>query len=195
MDFVRPNYLGPSAEFKDVFERPIRKGQCVDSKPSEVKLMKQRAFVLHSLLQGIVHRKGPEELLDTLPHQEEHVLLLRMTTLQRKLYNHHMSRLLLKEPFSSPILAFADGIKIWNHSDVLYKLSRQKGKVHLKLDFDQDTEENPNILDQRVPVTPSSVPINDGAGTSKSRKIPDSDPRCEQEDDLFIGISMCKFPI
>ena len=58
VDFVRPNYLGTKQEFCNMFERPIMNGQCVDSTPQDVKLMRFRAHVLHSLLEGFVQRSG-----------------------------------------------------------------------------------------------------------------------------------------
>lgn len=56
MDFVRPNFLGTKAEFNNMFERPISNGQCVDSTASDVRLMRFRSHVLHSLLEGLVQR-------------------------------------------------------------------------------------------------------------------------------------------
>ena len=56
VDFVRPNYLGTRAEFGNMFERPITNGQCNDSTYKDVKLMKFRAHVLHSQLEGFVQR-------------------------------------------------------------------------------------------------------------------------------------------
>lgn len=56
VDFVRPNYLGTKTEFCNMFERPIQNGQCVDSTPNDTKLMRYRAHVLHSLLNGFVQR-------------------------------------------------------------------------------------------------------------------------------------------
>ena len=97
VDFVRPNFLGTRTEFGNMFERPIQNGQCVDSNPADVKLMKERVYVLHSLVKGFVQRRSHAVLRNSLPHKEEHVLLLRMTTLQRELYKHYMSQLLLNK--------------------------------------------------------------------------------------------------
>ncbi|KAH7976640.1 hypothetical protein HPB52_017087 [Rhipicephalus sanguineus] len=56
VDFVRPSYLGTRSEFCNMFERPIQNGQCLDSTPKDRQLMRFRAHVLHSLLQGFVQR-------------------------------------------------------------------------------------------------------------------------------------------
>lgn len=56
VDFVRPSYLGTKAEFSNMFERPIMNGQCVDSTIDDIRIMRYRAHVLHSLLEGFVQR-------------------------------------------------------------------------------------------------------------------------------------------
>lgn len=84
VDFVRPDFLGVYSavargckkgvvcvyfmsylcfsdqgtrqEFSNMFERPILNGQCVDSTPEDVQLMRYRSHVLHSLLEGFVQR-------------------------------------------------------------------------------------------------------------------------------------------
>lgn len=56
VDFVRPGFLGTRPEFSNMFVRPILNGQCVDSTPEDVQLMRYRSHVLHSLLKGFVQR-------------------------------------------------------------------------------------------------------------------------------------------
>jgi RAD54-like protein 2 len=56
VDFVRPSYLGTKNEFSNMFERPIMNGQCVDSTYEDLKTMRYRSHVLHSLLGGFVQR-------------------------------------------------------------------------------------------------------------------------------------------
>lgn len=53
-----PNFVfsGTRQEFSNMFERPILNGQCVDSTPQDVRLMRYRSHVLHSLLEGFVQR-------------------------------------------------------------------------------------------------------------------------------------------
>lgn len=54
VNFVKPNLLGTQKEFYNRFINPITNGQCRDSRPEDVRLMKQRAHVLYELLQGCV---------------------------------------------------------------------------------------------------------------------------------------------
>ena len=68
-----------------MFERPIQNGHCEDSSPQDMKLIRYCAHVLHSLLEGFVQRRGHSLLAKTLPMKEEHVLVCRMTEIQRKL--------------------------------------------------------------------------------------------------------------
>uniref|UniRef100_A0A8W8LL39 Uncharacterized protein n=1 Tax=Magallana gigas TaxID=29159 RepID=A0A8W8LL39_MAGGI len=56
VDFGCPNYLGTKTEFSNMFERPVTNGQCLDSTPTDVKLMRYRAYVVYSLLEGCVQR-------------------------------------------------------------------------------------------------------------------------------------------
>ncbi|GBO99710.1 Helicase ARIP4 [Eumeta japonica] len=67
VDFVRPNYLGTRTEFCNMFERPIQNGLCIDSTPDDIKLMRYRAHVLHSLLVGFVQRRSHTVLQQSLP--------------------------------------------------------------------------------------------------------------------------------
>jgi len=137
VDFVRPNYLGNKTEFSNMFERPIQNGQCVDSTSKDVRLMKHRAHVLHEQLKGFVQRRGHIVLRDSLPPKTEHVLCLRMTDTQRKLYRRFMEELITNRCVSNPLKAFAVCCKIWNHPDVLYNFMKKKADI----DLDWDSEE------------------------------------------------------
>lgn len=55
VDFIKPKLLGTKAEFKNRFENPILNGQCSNSTPRDVLLMKRRSHVLHKMLEGFVH--------------------------------------------------------------------------------------------------------------------------------------------
>ena len=125
INFVRPDFLGAKSKFNNMFRRPIENGQCVDSNPTDVKLMRDRVHVLRTLLKGLVQRRSHAVLRDTLPHKEEHVLFLRMTPLQKDLYRQQMSQFLENKSISNPINAFVVGIKIWNHPDIFLQFLQE----------------------------------------------------------------------
>ncbi|KAM6983009.1 helicase ARIP4-like isoform 1-T1 [Tautogolabrus adspersus] len=141
VDFVRPDFLGTRQEFSNMFERPILNGQCVDSTPQDVQLMRYRSHVLHSLLEGFVQRRGHDVLRDQLPSKEEHVILVRLSPLQRALYTEFMNR--FREAGNTgwlslnPLKAFCVCCKIWNHPDVLYE-ALQKENLASDQDLDLD---------------------------------------------------------
>ncbi|XP_029291477.1 helicase ARIP4-like isoform X2 [Cottoperca gobio] len=149
VDFVRPDFLGTRQEFSNMFERPILNGQCVDSTPQDVQLMRYRSHVLHSLLEGFVQRRGHDVLKDQLPSKEEHVILVRLSPLQRALYTEFMNR--FREAGNSgwlslnPLKAFCVCCKIWNHPDVLYEaLQKENLATDQDLDLDDITSTGPS---------------------------------------------------
>ncbi|XP_030639905.1 helicase ARIP4 isoform X2 [Chanos chanos] len=141
VDFVRPDFLGTRQEFSNMFERPILNGQCVDSTPQDVQLMRYRSHVLHSLLEGFVQRRGHDVLRPQLPQKQEHVILVRLSNLQRALYTEFMNR--FREAGNTgwlslnPLKAFCVCCKIWNHPDVLYE-ALQKANLANEQDLDLD---------------------------------------------------------
>jgi len=137
VDFVRPSYLGTKTEFSNMFERPIQNGQCIDSTPQDCKLMRYRAHVLHSLLKGFVQRRSHSVLQKCLPDKTEHVLLIRLTPFQRKLYSVFMDEVVRSKKVPNPLKAFAVCCKIWNHPDVLYNFLKKR-----ELDLEIELEEN-----------------------------------------------------
>lgn len=126
VDFVRPNYLGTKSEFCNMFERPIQNGQCIDSTPQDIRLMRYRAHVLHALLEGFVQRRSHSVLQISLPRKEEYILLVRMTPHQRKLYDTFMNQVVKTRAVPNPLKAFAVCCKIWNHPDILFHFLRKR---------------------------------------------------------------------
>ncbi|XP_026222893.1 helicase ARIP4-like isoform X3 [Anabas testudineus] len=159
VDFVRPDFLGTRQEFSNMFERPILNGQCVDSTPQDIQLMRYRSHVLHSLLEGFVQRRGHDVLRDQLPSKEEHVILVRLSPLQRALYTEFMNR--FREAGNTgwlslnPLKAFCVCCKIWNHPDVLYEALQ---KENLASDQDLDLDDITSTGPARCPTAPSQKP-------------------------------------
>ncbi|KAM7402161.1 hypothetical protein PAMP_017426 [Pampus punctatissimus] len=149
VDFVRPDFLGTRQEFSNMFERPILNGQCMDSTPQDVRLMRYRSHVLHSLLEGFVQRRGHDVLQNQLPSKEEHVILVRLSPIQRALYTEFMKR--FREAGNSgwlglnPLKAFCVCCKIWNHPDVLYEALQKENQANEHdLDLDDIASANNN---------------------------------------------------
>uniref|UniRef100_A0A669EH28 RAD54 like 2 n=1 Tax=Oreochromis niloticus TaxID=8128 RepID=A0A669EH28_ORENI len=159
VDFVRPDFLGTRQEFSNMFERPILNGQCVDSTPQDIQLMRYRSHVLHSLLEGFVQRRGHDVLKDQLPSKEEHVILVRLCPLQRALYTEFMNR--FREAGNTgwlslnPLKAFCVCCKIWNHPDVLYEALQKEN-----LASDQDLDLDDITSTGRCPAAPNQKPKN-----------------------------------
>ncbi|XP_077384956.1 helicase ARIP4 isoform X2 [Festucalex cinctus] len=141
VDFVRPDFLGTRQEFSNMFERPILNGQCMDSTPQDVRLMRYRSHVLHSLLEGFVQRRGHDILQHQLPIKMEHVILVRLSPIQKALYTEFMNR--FREAGNNgwlglnPLKAFCVCCKIWNHPDVLYEAVQKENQAN-EQDLDLD---------------------------------------------------------
>lgn len=189
VDFVRPNFLGTKVEFGNMFDRPITNGQCADSTPSDVTLMRYRAHVLHSLLEGFVQRRNHKVLRLALPPKEEWVLMIKMSQTQRVLYKAYMDNLQQEMASSmgscmNPIKAFSVCCKIWNHPDVLAKFLRSK-KGDDDLDFDLARAETcrPSANGSsrgRLKKSASCVDMADGSGQTDDSVWQPSDKK-EQE--------------
>jgi len=166
VDFVRPNYLGNKTEFTNMFERPIQNGQCIDSTPKDVRLMKHRAHVLHEQLKGFVQRRSHAVLKDSLPDKTEHVLFVRLTQIQRTLYKRFMEELISNRCVSNPLKAFAVCCKIWNHPDVLYNFLKKREEI----DFDIDPEEYLDSKTLKVDGTGQPLPGSPEDGLQDGKK-------------------------
>lgn len=167
VDFVRPNYLGTKTEFSNMFERPIQNGQCIDSTPQDIKLMRYRAHVLHSLLLGFVQRRSHVVLQNSLPQKEEYVLLVRMTPFQRDLYEVFMNDVVRTKAVPNPLKAFAVCCKIWNHPDVLYNFLKKR-----EADLDLEEAEAAAADPTYEPFSAASSNTNDSATTTVSSQSP-----------------------
>ncbi|XP_038155081.1 transcriptional regulator ATRX isoform X2 [Cyprinodon tularosa] len=90
VNFIKENLLGSVKEFRNRFINPIQNGQCADSTPHDVRIMKKRAHILYEMLAGCVQRKDYSALTKFLPPKHEYVLSVRITPLQCKLYRHYL---------------------------------------------------------------------------------------------------------
>lgn len=171
VDFVRPNYLGTKTEFCNMFERPIQNGQCIDSTEADIKLMRYRAHVLHSLLVGFVQRRSHTVLQKALPQKEEYVLLVRMTEFQRKLYETFMNEVVRIQTVPNPLKAFAVCCKIWNHPDVLYYFLKKRAGGEA-VDIDLEEVAGATTSNSELPVKAKRGPKKKSAKTKECPKQP-----------------------
>lgn len=93
VNFIKENLLGSIKEFRNRFINPIQNGQCADSTPKDVRIMKKRAHVLHAVLAGCVQRRDYSELRQFLPPKHEYVLSVRISALQYKLYRYYLDHI------------------------------------------------------------------------------------------------------
>ncbi|XP_039621678.1 transcriptional regulator ATRX isoform X2 [Polypterus senegalus] len=90
VNFIKENLLGSVKEFRNRFINPIQNGQCADSTPTDVRVMKKRAHILYEMLAGCVQRRDYTALTKFLPPKHEYVLAVRMTPVQCKLYRYYL---------------------------------------------------------------------------------------------------------
>lgn len=91
VDFVKPNILGNFGDFSTIFIKPIDSGQFIDSSDESVKIMKQRTFILHKLLQNTVHRIDDRNLKPLFTEKIEYTIEVNMTEFQCELYEHFLN--------------------------------------------------------------------------------------------------------
>lgn len=188
VDFVRPDFLGTRQEFSNMFERPILNGQCVDSTPQDVRLMRYRSHVLHSLLEGFVQRRGHDVLRDQLPTKQEHVILVRLSPIQRALYTEFMKR--FREAGNTgwlglnPLKAFCVCCKIWNHPDVLFEALEKENQANEQdLDLDDITSaSNPRCA---VPGTGLKAKVADSSNSKVNNVLPPLNPSQEKANQVI----------
>ncbi|XP_037045862.1 transcriptional regulator ATRX homolog [Bradysia coprophila] len=141
VEFVKPRLLGTEKEFSNRFIGPIVNGQFVDSTEADITLMKYRAYILHKLLEGCVHRRDYSVLAQFLPPKEEHVLFIRLTKKQMDLYKYYMVNFIVSKPVNDlPPLR-----RICNHPMVLADFEdrhKLKPSTSDKTDTDRQAGEN-----------------------------------------------------
>lgn len=158
VDFVRPAYLGSLTEFENMFNQPILNGQCIDSKPEDIKLMRERSYILHKQLEGFIQRRGHEVLAASLPKKFEYIMPIRLSKIQEDLYTEIL-RLRGVGPGESAEVtgngnifkSYAMSNKVWNHPDVLYKLCQKQAEADpeedlVKIDVDWAKDKMANYI-------------------------------------------------
>uniref|UniRef100_A0A3B3VAA0 RAD54 like 2 n=1 Tax=Poecilia latipinna TaxID=48699 RepID=A0A3B3VAA0_9TELE len=186
VDFVRPDFLGTRQEFSNMFERPILNGQCVDSTPQDVRLMRYRSHVLHSLLEGFVQRRGHDVLRHHLPNKEEFVILVRLSPIQKALYTEFMKR--FREAGNSgwlglnPLKAFCVCCKIWNHPDVLYEALMKENQAN---EQDLDLDDITSASNPRCPAPCAGLKTKVADSSKGNNSMPPLNPSQERANQVI----------
>ncbi|XP_016331710.1 transcriptional regulator ATRX-like [Sinocyclocheilus anshuiensis] len=131
VNFIKENLLGSLKEFRNRFINPIQNGQCADSTPADVRLMKNRSHILHQLMSGFIQRRDYSVLMACLPPKHEYVLSVRMTSLQCQLYTHYLQNYTGKGVGVNNLFQDLHVLSlIWTHPWCLKlaQLNRNKGK-------------------------------------------------------------------
>ncbi|CAG2106633.1 unnamed protein product [Medioppia subpectinata] len=141
VSFVKPSLLGTKKEFINRFVSPITNGQHEDSTDYDVKIMKKRVHILHTLLNGCVHRKDYNVLVPYLPPKLEFVLSVCLTEKQIELYSQYLETQTDKQRMS--LLADYGVLRlVWNHPILLFEQHRRRLEKQEAMDeFINDDED------------------------------------------------------
>ncbi|XP_061595930.1 transcriptional regulator ATRX-like isoform X2 [Cololabis saira] len=197
VNFIKKNLLGSLGEFRNRFINPILNGRCADSTPRDVKIMKNRAHVLHSVLAGCVQRRDYSELTQFLPPKYEYVLAVRVSPLQYRLYSHYI-QLVTRQDSTSNKAKLRTGANLFKDFQVLSRIwthpwglqlshlnSENKGKVTKKNRFKNTTPlrsmgtimAKSGGTSSAVTGTSSCFPVGEGATASNSQSPQGPDER------------------
>uniref|UniRef100_A0AC34GQQ3 Helicase ARIP4 n=1 Tax=Panagrolaimus sp. ES5 TaxID=591445 RepID=A0AC34GQQ3_9BILA len=91
VDFVTPGILGTLKDFQKKFIIPIAAASTKEADENDVEIMKKRASILWKQLGMVMNRQNFSVLSKILPEKKEHVIFIRLSELQLKLYEHYMS--------------------------------------------------------------------------------------------------------
>ncbi|XP_062261393.1 transcriptional regulator ATRX-like [Platichthys flesus] len=182
VNFIKKNLLGSLGEFRNRFINPIENGQCADSTPKDVRIMKKRAHVLHAMLVGCVQRRDYSELTQFLPPKHEYVLAVRISPLQYKLYRYYLDHISGVGPMLNSVKIkiganlfkdFQALGRIWTHPWCLQLSSTSKEKKKNTKKKTQDTAAA-QLSSQRPSATESGLRENNGTGGNNPMVIVDA---------------------
>ncbi|KAL5279658.1 ATRX.2 family protein [Megaselia abdita] len=158
VNFIKPLFLGTEREFANLYANPIKAGQHKDSSKREIKIMKQRSYVLHKKLSKFVQRKEAALLKTFLPQKYEYVLFVPMTETQNRLYEFILD--VLKKVGGSKgktlIIDYTCLRKIWTHPKVLEtaynnaiinKNKKERKNLQAALNPEVDDEQPDDVFD------------------------------------------------
>lgn len=174
VNFARPDYLGSLEEFKNRFVDPIENAQCVDSCEADLRLARQRAYILTNELRTLVLRRDQQYLFKQLPPKKEWVIVCKLADQQAKLYRQFLEQGVPKRLAEIPgegvkyvvdvLGGFHVALAIANHPDVLVEMYKRleeeykngspkkagKKRKRLVYNMDDDVEDDFDIFAQPI---------------------------------------------
>jgi transcriptional regulator ATRX len=155
VSLVKPNLLGSIKEFRNRFVNPINNGHFSDSTERDVKIMKQRAHVLHKTLIGCVQRMDYTVIKPYIPPKQEYVIYIRLSELQQNLYKKYIENTFTNKNVEKEAIVGAysknKGIqlltdyhelsRIWSHPWALVKKSDECKKPNDSKKVNNDDDE------------------------------------------------------
>jgi len=133
VEFVKPNILGNLTDFVTTFIKPIDAGQFIDSRDEDVKIMKQRTFILHKLLQNTVHRIDDQNLKPLFTNKIEYTIEVNLTKFQCELYEKFLRYNKSSNDNRNVFLCLHVLTLITLHPLTLYRLKHFKNSKHQEL--------------------------------------------------------------
>ncbi|XP_057313875.1 transcriptional regulator ATRX-like isoform X2 [Hydractinia symbiolongicarpus] len=163
VDFVKPKLVGTRKEFQNRFVNPIHNGQCSNSTPRDVKVMKQRSHVLYQLLSGCVQRQDYSVLSPFLPPKREYTIFVRLTEKQIKMYQYYIENFVYKDATdklkgSSLFSDFQCLSRIWTHP---WSLQIERQRQAYRNRFKEEDSMDEFIDDNNAEESESSNSDND----------------------------------
>lgn len=187
VNFVKPNLLGTKKEFLNRFVNPIRNGQCADSTVLDVKIMKKRVHILHSLLDGCVQRCDYSALAPFLPPKCEYVISVRLSEPQVALYRYFLDNLARnkgqRQRIAMGILADYHILRnVWTHPYLLeVSAARAAAKEALEGEDDDDFINDDSTQDDASDKDEVICLDDPQSSTSKKNGKKDSGDSSEEE--------------
>ncbi|XP_056449561.1 transcriptional regulator ATRX-like [Gadus chalcogrammus] len=165
VSFIKENLLGSLKEFRNRFINPIQNGQCADSTPRDVRIMKNRAHVLHAMLAGCVQRRDYSALTKFLPPKHEYVMAVRVTPLQYRLYRHYLDHYTTVGPAGDGgRVKPGAGSSLFKDFQILGRVWTHPWCLHLNY----ISKENKGKFDGKNQIKASALLSPDGATTIRS---------------------------
>ncbi len=124
VNFTNPGLLGTPAHFRKHYQSPILAGREPDSSDSEEALGKQRSQDLSNMVNDFILRRSNELNRKHLPEKIVSVVCVKLTPMQKNLYNHMLSAKQLsleREGAHTRTLQSINALKkLCNHPKLIY---------------------------------------------------------------------------